>query len=100
VRELKNAIERAVLLSEGDVLGPKDFQLAPTVVTDAYTLPPGGIDLAQLERDLVRQALERTRGNQTRAAELVGMNRDQIRHRIEKFGLQEMRSVPGGRRSQ
>jgi DNA-binding protein Fis len=40
-----------------------------------------------LERDLVVQALQRTGGNQTRAAALLGMNRDQIRYRIEKFGL-------------
>jgi DNA-binding protein Fis len=50
-------------------------------------LPAGGIDLEQLERDLVVQALARTAGNQTRAAALLGLNRDQIRYRIEKFGL-------------
>jgi DNA-binding protein Fis len=43
--------------------------------------------LKALERDLVVQALERAGGNQTRAATLLGMNRDQIRYRIEKFGL-------------
>jgi DNA-binding protein Fis len=50
-------------------------------------LPAGGLDLEQLERDLVVQALTRTGGNQTRAAGLLGLNRDQIRYRIEKFGL-------------
>jgi DNA-binding protein Fis len=45
------------------------------------------MDLELLERSLVIQALERCHGNQTRAAGLLGMNRDQIRYRIEKYGL-------------
>jgi two-component system NtrC family response regulator len=45
------------------------------------------VDLEQLERNLVIQALRRSGGNQTRAAGLLGLNRDQIRYRIEKFGL-------------
>ena len=50
-------------------------------------LPPEGVDLEALERSLVVQALERSGYNQTRAATLLGLNRDQIRYRIEKFGL-------------
>ncbi len=52
-----------------------------------FLLPAHGLVLEELERDLVRQALERTRGNQTRAARLLGMTRDQIRYRIRKFAL-------------
>ena len=47
-----------------------------------------GINLEQLERSLVVQALERSGWNQTRAATLLGLNRDQIRYRIEKFKLE------------
>jgi DNA-binding protein Fis len=43
-----------------------------------------------LERDLVVQALQRAQGNQTQAAQLLGMNRDQIRYRLEKFGLDKL----------
>jgi transcriptional regulator with GAF, ATPase, and Fis domain len=50
-------------------------------------LPPGGVDLDQLERSFVVQALHRCSGNQTRAAALLGLNRDQIRYRIEKYEL-------------
>jgi DNA-binding protein Fis len=50
-------------------------------------LPADGIKLETLERELVVQALRRTGGNQTKAAALLGLNRDQIRYRIEKFGL-------------
>ncbi|ANM29117.1 hypothetical protein ABI59_05150 [Acidobacteria bacterium Mor1] len=87
VRELKNAVERAMLLAEGQTLSADDFQiLAPSMDTD-FRLPPAGIDFEQLEKQLVIQALQRSGGNQTKAAKLLGMNRDQIRYRIEKFGL-------------
>ncbi len=92
VRELKNAIERAVLLAEGDRLGPEDFlalgaAAARPGTPAGFRLPASGLDIHDLERSLVEQALERTGGNQTRAGELLGLNRDQIRYRIEKFKL-------------
>ena len=62
---------------------------------DRVELPPNGIDLEQLERSLVVQALERTQWNQTRAASLLGLNRDQIRYRIEKFHLEKAASHQG-----
>jgi transcriptional regulator of acetoin/glycerol metabolism len=71
------------------MLSPEDFLLpvGRTTVSAGFQLPPSGVDFEQLERELVTQALGRTGGNQTRAAALLGMNRDQIRYRIEKFGL-------------
>ena len=54
---------------------------------DPFDLPAGGVDLEDLERSLVVQALRRAGGNQTKAAALLGLNRDQIRYRVEKFGL-------------
>ncbi len=53
----------------------------------SFTLPAHGLDLKELERNLVVQALERTKGNRTRAAELLCMTRDQMRYRVAKFGL-------------
>ena len=52
-----------------------------------FELPSDGLVFEELERSLVEQALKRARGNQTRAGKLLGMNRDQIRYRIEKFGI-------------
>jgi two-component system, NtrC family, response regulator AtoC len=91
VRELRNTVERAMLLAERDSLGVDDFTLGAGALrlTDRVELPPGGIELEQLERSLVVQALERTGWNQTRAATLLGLNRDQIRYRIEKFHLEK-----------
>jgi DNA-binding NtrC family response regulator len=96
VRELRNLIERAVLLADTDRLEPTDFDTAPSVRAlppdparppGDITLPADGLNLEDVERKLVTLALERTRGNQTRAAALLGLHRDQIRYRIEKFGL-------------
>jgi DNA-binding NtrC family response regulator len=100
VRELRNALERAVLLASGDRLGPGDFgMLSMPVPAVELELPPHGLDLKQLERDLVVQALERGGWNRSRAAQLLGMKRDQIRYRIEKFGL-EPPSPNGGSREE
>ena len=89
IRELRNAIERAMLLADGDQLTDEDFPLggARVRLSDDMQLPPHGVELEQLERSLVVQALERSGWNQTRAAALLGLNRDQIRYRIEKFKL-------------
>jgi len=89
VRELRNLIERAMLLSDSDRLDARDFPAMTTAISadSEFELPPAGVDLEQLERSLLLQALQRCRGNQTRAGALLGLNRDQIRYRIEKFGL-------------
>lgn len=97
-RELKNVIERAVILEEGPEILPAHLpdELKPggraLDLEPGFRLPPGGIDLEQLEQDLLRQALEQARGNKTRAAELLGLTRDTLRYRVEKYGLS-----PGGR---
>ncbi len=90
IRELRNAVERAMLLVEGNELTADQFPVASGLggrLSETVELPATGIDLEQLERSLVVQALERSGWNQTRAATLLGLNRDQIRYRIEKFKL-------------
>jgi DNA-binding NtrC family response regulator len=91
IRELRNAVERAMLLADGDTLRSEDFAVTAGGVArldDKVALPEAGINLDDLERSLVVQALERTGWNQTRAAALLGLNRDQIRYRVEKFNLE------------
>ncbi len=103
VRELRNLVERAVLMADEGALQPSDFETITGaggggVASPAgeFTLPAQGVNLEEVERSLVVQALERAAGNQTRAATLLGMHRDQIRYRIEKFGLQKRASkLPG-----
>src|SRR4029079_5032023 len=92
VRELRNAVERAMLLAEGNELTLDHFPVVEKrggELSESVGLPPNGIDLEQLERSLVVQALQRSGWNQTKAATLLGLNRDQIRYRIEKFHLEK-----------
>jgi len=89
IREVRNAVERAMLLADGEWLEPQNFPVLTTSAgsQDGIGLPAGGVNLEVLERSLVIQALDRCAGNQTRAARLLGLNRDQIRYRMEKFNL-------------
>ena len=95
VRELENLIERAVALSSSDVVDVRDFpeSLAkrPANVESPVDLPPDGLDLeALLDRqrvDLMRQALARTGGVQTKAAELLRMTFRSFRYYARKAGL-------------
>jgi transcriptional regulator with PAS, ATPase and Fis domain len=94
VRELRNVIERAMILVDDGELSPGD--LAPEIAghaggppreTPSFQLPPSGILFEDVERDFVRQALDLTHGNQTRAARLLGFTRDELRYRVKKFDL-------------
>src|SRR4029078_6915381 len=87
VRELRNAIERAMLLASGDTLAAPDSPIGGGAAAHAVELPAKGLNLESIERSLVMQALQRTGWNQTRSAKLLGLNRDQIHYRIEKFKL-------------
>ncbi|MEK6543811.1 MAG: sigma 54-interacting transcriptional regulator [Elusimicrobiota bacterium] len=89
VRELKNALERMVILGEDSIkpLAETARQAAAADEANASHLPESGVVLEDLERDFVRQALERTGGNQQKAAHLLGISRDSLRRRVEKFGI-------------
>jgi DNA-binding NtrC family response regulator len=95
VRELRNAIERAVILGTGERIEAQDLpaELQPGRAKPAggaaglVTLPAEGVRLEAVEDELVRQALDRTRGNQSAAARLLGVTRDQLRYRMERMGL-------------
>ena len=91
IRELRNAIERAMLLMDRDWLEPGDFVTVTRSTSSAtqFQLPANGVVLDEIERQLLVQALERAHGNQTHAGQLLGINRDQVRYRIEKFGLEK-----------
>jgi DNA-binding NtrC family response regulator len=89
IRELRNALERAMLLTTKDLIELEDLTaLTRKAAAPQFQLPPDGVSMEEVERQLLMQALERSGGNQTQAAELLRINRDQVRYRIEKFGLQ------------
>ena len=100
VRELRNVIERALILEDNDTItteylpGGLVEQLVTRTGTAAsnteklaeqFVLPSEGISLDEAELAFVRQAIERSGGNQTRAAELLGISRDQLRYRLKKL---------------
>jgi DNA-binding NtrC family response regulator len=97
VRELENVLERAILLQTGvevdaddlppEILGAPEQAPVPAGGSGTFAIPPGGLSLDKLEDDLVRQALEQTRGNQTKASQLLGISRDSLRYRMKKMGL-------------
>jgi len=110
VRELSHVIERAVLWSRGPTLdiehlavtsptgvGSADHGASrasgspdgePGAAPAAAALPPPGVDLAQWEKAVIERALREAGGNQTKAAQRLGISRDTLRYRLKKFGLQ------------
>jgi DNA-binding NtrC family response regulator len=94
VRELKNMIERIVVLENLETLLPEHLPLALTRgefvesgASDRFILPEAGISLEALEKDLIEQALKRADNNQTQAAKLLDISYDSLRYQIKKFGL-------------
>jgi DNA-binding NtrC family response regulator len=97
VRELESVIERTLLLAEGDVVRLEDLPLAVRSPSSARGAGPGleipdeGIDLDGVERDLILRAIEKSGGNVTRAARLLGLSRRTLQYRLER-----MRGAPDG----
>jgi DNA-binding NtrC family response regulator len=60
-----------------------------TLENGVYSLPKGGVDLEKLEREYVLQAIAEAKGNKSKAGRLLGLNRDQVRYRLEKWGMTE-----------
>ena len=92
VTELRGMVQRAVRLSRSDPIDmvhlPDYVQQRPEVAARSPTeLPREGVNLEQLEQALIRQALDRARGNKTRAAELLGLTRHTLLYRMEKYGI-------------
>jgi len=91
VRELRNVLEQVVVFHEGGEIDGPAFPFVPldqpTAAEAGFALPLAGVDLEQLERNLSLQALERTGWNMTHAGRLLGLSRDAMRYRVEKFQL-------------
>jgi DNA-binding NtrC family response regulator len=94
IRELKNVIERAIILGNEDTLLLEHLPLeilAKTSNTAApmatFKLPPEGVDIEEVEKELIRQSLEITDWNQSKAAKKLNLGIDAFRYRMKKFGF-------------
>lgn len=91
VRELRNVCERLAILLAGRTIDESNLPLeivnrAPSQ-KPVFDLPELGIDLEKVEMDLIRQALSRTNGNRSRSARLLGISRDTLLYRMQKYGI-------------
>ena len=94
IRELKNVIERAIILGNDDTLLLEHLPLeiiaksaAAGPAMTSFKLPQDGIDIEQVEKELIRQALESTDWNQSKAAKKLSLGIDAFRYRMKKFGF-------------
>jgi transcriptional regulator with PAS, ATPase and Fis domain len=91
VREIRNVVERAMVLEDSGVITPASLALGQGAIYPAHVSPPplaaGESSLEDVERAMLESALEKCSGNQTRAAKMLGVSRDTLRYRIKKFGL-------------
>lgn len=95
VRELRNLCERLVIILAGQTIEPTnipaEFHVRATATPAdsdfGFSLPESGIDLESLEIDLINQALARTNGNRSKSARLLGMTRDTLLYRIQKYSI-------------
>jgi two-component system response regulator HydG len=93
VRELENAIERAVVMARGDTIEAHDVALNPDITRAAHgdiasELVQPGFSIEEFERKLLEASLRKTGGNQSRAAELLGLTRRTLQYRMEKYSIQ------------
>jgi two-component system, NtrC family, response regulator AtoC len=84
VRELRNMVERALILSDGGTLTPDDF-----IIKNDHPghHSPSSLNLDENEKSFIEAALKKTGGNQIKAAELLGISRDALKHRLQKHGI-------------
>jgi len=89
VRELENVMERAVALSPGPVLEPRDILIDEMAQKPADSVPflPAGMTLEKWEDEMIREAMRRAGGNKSQAARLLGLSRNALRYRLSKLGI-------------
>jgi DNA-binding NtrC family response regulator len=96
VRELKNVVERAVVLSRSETIDGGDLFLASSPAHTMNSSPRvSGQNLKALERDLILQTLESSGGNRTRAALLLGISVRTLRNKLKEYGYLKRENCSG-----
>jgi DNA-binding NtrC family response regulator len=100
VRQLESAIERAILLCEGDVITPRDLpqevlarksagRIERARGGDRFEIPSEGINFEHLERDIILQSMEKAEWVIAKAAKMLGMSYRTLQYRLDKFGIKK-----------
>lgn len=87
IRELQHAVERAVILSESNVLEPLDFFMEDRADKRDDDFSPDNMNLEEVEKILIRKVIDKHGGNISRAAKELGLTRASLYRRIEKHGI-------------
>lgn len=87
IRELQHVIERAVIMADGNEITADDLQLSPQKFGNAGIMPQANMGLEEMEKLMVQNAIDKHKGNISRAAAELGLTRAALYRRIEKFDL-------------
>jgi len=100
IRELRNAMERAILMMEGDVLKEQHFNFLQSgknkdELGDKFTMriPPEGVKIDLVVKQLILKTLDLTNGNQVKAAKILGLSRSKLRYRMEQLGIEVTKKI-------
>ncbi|MCD4725983.1 MAG: sigma-54 dependent transcriptional regulator [Bacteroidales bacterium] len=87
IRELQHAVERAVIMSESNILQTSDFFLSPVEDTSSEVISTSNMNLEETEKMLIRKVVDKHGGNISKAAKELGLTRASLYRRIEKYGI-------------
>lgn len=87
IRELQHAIERAIIMAEGDELDSRDFFFLSSKPTNDKIATPASYNLDEVEKNVIQKAIDKNGGNISKAAKELGLTRASLYRRLEKYGL-------------
>lgn len=100
IRELRNTIERAMLLADSDKLNENSFSFLPVSAASSETgthfsldIPPKGVKMEFVIKELIQKTLIITKGNQLKAAKVLGISRAKLRYRMEQLGIEVIKQI-------
>ena len=100
IRELRNTIERSVLLSETNVLNENNFSFLPKPIEGkeaeskfSLQVPPKGVKMEYVIKELIQKTLIISKGNQLKAAKILGLSRAKLRYRMEQLGIEVIKQI-------
>lgn len=88
IRELKNVVERALIMAPGGTIGKDDIARSMGNAPEPPVRPSGNLTLEEMEKERIRRALSDCNGNVTRAAASLGITRASLYRRLEKYRIE------------